>query len=598
MRSLLKNAKILFDPREIRKIFLLLIGMIIMAVLEVVGIASVIPFISIVSDPKVIHSNEYLSFFYQYFSFSQDYKFLIATGVFLFTILILSNAFKLFMSWNLISFTTNSTHVISARLLKLYLTQPYEFFLIRNTSDLSKNILSEVDRAIAGVVMPIMESISKIFIITFILLGLIIVDPVLAITTSLILGIVYLFIYVIVRNRLYRIGNSSTIAISECFKATNEAMLGIKELKLYGVDDKFYKKFFIPSAKQAKYKAKSSIISIFPSFALETIAFGGIVLIIIFMIGKNQTVGQVIPLLSLYALAGYRLLPALQALYRGLTNSRFNLPAFNILINDIVIASNEDYDRYIVDDTTPFKDNLRFNNVTYTYPESKTNVITNINFSIQSNTTVGFVGSSGAGKTTIIDILMGLLIPSDGQIEVDGSKLTSDNINNWQRNIGYVPQEIHLMDASIEENIAFSNDEFEIDRQQVIKVSKIADLHSFIEDLPNQYETNIGERGVKLSGGQRQRIGIARALYRDPSILVLDEATSSLDTITEQSVLNAINKLNHQKTIVIIAHRLSSLKCCDIIYMIDQGIVADKGNYDSLISQNNKFRKMAKSFRN
>ena len=566
-----------------------------MAILEVIGIASVIPFISIVSDSNVIHSNKYLSFFYQYFSFNDDHQFLIATGAFLLGVLIISNMFKLFMSWVLVSFTTKSTHLIASRLFRLYLNQSYEFYINRNSSELSKNVLSEVARAMSGVVMPIMESISKFMIIFFIIIGLIIVDPIMAITSILVLSFVYVLVYMFVRKNLYNIGIKSTVAISDCFKTTNEAMLGIKELKLYGLESKFYKRFFSPSEKQGKYKAQSSIISILPSFVLETLAFGGIVLIIIILIGKNQTVGQVIPLLSLYALAGYRLLPALQAIYRGLTNTRYNLPAFNILIEDISIASTElsHHEKNIA--TLPFKDSIRFKNVCFSYSGSRAQVLNDINFVIQSNTTVGLVGSTGAGKTTVVDILLGLLLSKSGQVEIDQALLTKKNIANWQKNIGYVPQDIHLIDATIEENIAFSSYSSEIDFEKIAEVSKIAELSSFVEDLPNQYKTNIGERGVKLSGGQRQRIGIARALYRDPSLVVFDEATSSLDGITEENVMNSINKLNHKKTIVIIAHRLSSLKRCDIIYMLEDGNIADKGSFEELIEKNDKFRRMAKT---
>jgi len=566
-----------------------------MAILEVIGIASVIPFISIVSDSSVIHSNKYLSSFYQYFSFNSDHQFLIATGAFLLGVLVISNMFKLFISWMLVSFTTRSSHLIASRLLRLYLNQPYEFYLNRNTSELSKNVLSEVSRAISGVVMPIMESISKFMIIFFIIIGLLIVDPIMAITCISVLGSVYALVYIFVRKNLYSIGVKSTIAISDCFKTTNEAMLGIKELKLYGLESKFYKRFFMPSEKQGQYKARSNIISIIPTFVLETLAFGGIVLIIIVLIGKNQTVGQVIPLLSLYALAGYRLLPALQAIYRGLTNSRYNLPAFNILIKDLSIASSESSQYANNIPVLPFIESIRFNNISFSYSETGVKVVNDMSFLIQSNTTIGLVGTTGAGKTTLIDILLGLLSPTGGQVEIDGLPLTEENIANWQKNIGYVPQDIHLVDATIEENIAFSDANSDINFEKVVEVSKMAELSNFIEHLPNHYKTNIGERGVKLSGGQRQRIGIARALYREPSLIVLDEATSSLDGITENTVMNAIHKLNHQKTIIIIAHRLASLKCCDTIYMLEEGKISDKGSYDELIENNDKFKKMCKT---
>ncbi len=584
---------ILFDSKERRSLVLTFFGMLIMGFLEVAGIASIAPFMAVVSNPEVIMTNDFLQFTYQLFDFHSENEYLVGLGVVVLVLLTFSNVFAAFMSWWMTYFVSMQAHRLAKRLLKQYLSQSYIFFLNRNTADLGKNILNEVNRSVSGVILPVLQVLSKL-VITFFVLGLLfVVNTVIAISVIVILGLSYGLIYKLVRKRLHRIGVLSSDAILQRFKVTNEAISGIKDLKLRGSEIEFVKRFSTPSKAHAEYSAQSTVISTLPRYILETIAFGGIVAIIIYMIASGSNSGKVIPVISLYALAGYKLLPALQQVYAGITQARYNLPALDILIDDFSSSCNETDLVKTTVETINFDKSLELKDIGFSYPNNKYPVIENLDLNILLHTTVGLVGPTGSGKTTLVDILLGLLPPESGHICIDGIEITLHNISAYQKNIGYVPQSIYLMDDSIERNIAFAIPDDEIDIDRVYKSAQLAELDVFIQSLPDGYQTIVGERGVRLSGGQRQRIGIARALYNDPEILVLDEATSALDGITENVIMGAIHNLSQKKTIIMIAHRISTLKECDVIYMLNNGRIIDSGTYEELMSNNMQFKKMA-----
>jgi ABC-type multidrug transport system fused ATPase/permease subunit len=305
---------------------------------------------------------------------------------------------------------------------------------------------------------------------------------------------------------------------------------------------------------------------------------------------------------SLYALAGYRLLPALQLVYRELTILKFTVPALNRLYEDISEQRTEFQNESEPDESsqalverlpTP-RQSIRLENITYTYPNAKTPTLSQLNISIAAQTTVGFVGKSGSGKTTAVDIILGLLKPEAGQLRVDGVAITAENYGAWQKILGYVPQHIFLSDESIAANIAFGVPRRRIDLQAVERAARIANLHDFIvSELPNGYHTLVGERGLRLSGGQRQRIGIARALYHEPKVIIMDEATSALDNMTELAVMDAVHNLDRSTTVILIAHRLTTVRDCDHIYLLDHGKVIGEGSYDELSTTHSRFRALA-----
>jgi len=588
-----EKINLLFTKAEFYKIGIIFLGVLIMSVLEVLGVASIAPFIGVVTNPSIIHHNEYLSFIYEYLDFSSDKSFIIATGAMVIFILVFSNSFNAFMTWKITMFSKMHGHMLSMRLLSRYLNQPYSFFLTRNTSDLGKNILTEITRCIDGAIFPALNIASKIIVSVFLLIFLLSIDPVLALVVSTVLCGSYLLIYKLVRRNLSTIGVNSTNAVLNRFKITNEALSGIKDIKLRGNENKFLQYFSIHSKNDAKYNAQSLLISTLPRYALETIAFSGIILIIIYFVSNDAKTDQLIPLLSLYALAGFRLMPAVQQIYSGFSQVKYNLPALLLLIEDLKLNNRNSGNIDVPVEHLVFKNEIKLESIDFSYPNTSKNILDDFSLSVSCNTTVGLIGTTGSGKTTIVDIILGLLEPSSGKFFIDDTELTSDELPRWKQKLGYVPQFVYLIDDTIESNIAFGLSENEIDLKQVKNAAKLAELDEFIMSLPMQYKTKVGERGVRLSGGQLQRIGIARALYYNPTVLIMDEATSSLDGNTEDVILEAIHNLGHKITIIMIAHRLSTLKECDVIHILKDGRIIESGNYEQLFKSNDEFRKLA-----
>jgi ABC-type multidrug transport system fused ATPase/permease subunit len=343
---------------------------------------------------------------------------------------------------------------------------------------------------------------------------------------------------------------------------------------------------------------RSNAISSLPRYALETLAFGGIIVLVIYLLNAKHGASTALPLVSLYALSGYRMMPALQQIFMNLSTIRFNVASLEKLSKDleksVEISSTMPVPPPIFN-PIPLSERLDLKGVVFFYPNRPDPVLNELSLMIKANTTVGIVGSTGSGKTTTLDILLGLLTPSSGQLLIDGVIIDSENVRNWQASIGYVPQQIMLLDNTILRNIAFGIPDAQVDFDSVVKAARLAHLNDFIQnDLPERYNTIVGDRGVRLSGGQRQRIGIARALYHDPSVLVLDEATSSLDNITENVIMEALNTLSHQKTIIMVAHRLSTVRECDVIIVMDKGRVSGYGTYAELLEHNSIFRHLSK----
>jgi ATP-binding cassette, subfamily B, bacterial PglK len=330
---------------------------------------------------------------------------------------------------------------------------------------------------------------------------------------------------------------------------------------------------------------------------MELIAFGAMISIILFHITTNDNINGILPLLSIYALAAFKLLPAFQQIYASIGQIKGNISAFESIKEDLLKTKNiseEIFKNEIQTKEINLKDQIHLNSIYFTYPNKQKAVLNNISLTIPSNSVVGIVGPSGSGKTTLIDVLLGLIQPEKGNLEIDKTIINKDNIVSWQKNIGYVPQDIFLSEESIAENIAFGIPKKLIDYERINKAIKLSHLDSLINSLEGGLSTMVGERGVQLSGGQRQRIGIARALYHKTNVFIFDEATSSLDGITEKSIMNAINDFKGNKTIILVAHRLKTIKNCDIIFFIEDGKLIDKGTYDELITKNLDFKKMTK----
>jgi len=461
--------------------------------------------------------------------------------------------------------------------------------LNRHSAELAKTILSEVGQVVGNGLKPLIDLIARTMIALTIIILLVITDPKLIMIVGFLFGGAYGLIFYYTRSYLKKIGNERLKNNELRFTAVNEAFGAAKEVKVGGLEKAYIKQFSQAAQNFAKTVASSQVIAQLPRFILEAIAFGGIILVILFMMTKKGSFNNALPILSLYVFAGYRLMPALQGIYNSFIQLTFIGPSLDKLYEDIKSLKpfnfNEDKNIILPNKQISLKD------VNYSYPNVSRTALKNISIKIPVKTTVGLVGETGSGKTTLVDIILGLLEAQQGTLEVDEKIITTQNVRSWQRSIGYVPQSIYLVDDSIAVNIALGSDYNDIDLKAVEKASKIANLHDFIiNELPNKYNTIIGERGVRLSGGQRQRIGIARAIYHNPQVLVLDEATSSLDNQTEKAVMDAVNNLTKDITIILIAHRLSTVKNCDKIFLLEKGELKNQGTFEELLNINENFR--------
>jgi ATP-binding cassette, subfamily B, bacterial PglK len=594
--KLLDKIKILFTKSELSKLALIFLGILLMGIFEVVGVSAIFPFIAVVISPESIYENVYLYEVYSYFNFQSEQSFIVFLGFLVIVTMFITNLYMAYMVSVITYFSNMQCHFISVRLLENYLMQNYNFFLNKNPSELTKNILVEVGRASKGFIMQSLIVFSKLIITFFLVLLLILVNPLMASIVATVLGGAYFLIYQIAKRRLQKLGEATSKRSYSFYKAINQAFAGIKDIKLHSLEKEFVRSFEIPSKELSGYAAQKTIITSIPRYLLEVIAFGGVIGIIIALIlitppGNDNTI---IPIISLYVLAGYRLMPALQQIYSGIGAMKYDYPALELIILDFEnsnIAAVKETNEVSIS----FKEKLEISELSFQYENSEKLVLDKLNLVVYPNTTVGIVGSTGSGKTTLVDIILGLLIQKSGSIFIDGLNLDKKTFHGWQEKIGYVPQSIYLTDDTIEANIAFASPSNEIDNDMIVKAAKMANLHEFITSLPDQYKTFVGERGVRLSGGQIQRIGIARALYDNPSVLILDEATSSLDNVTENIIMGSIGDLSHKKTIIMIAHRLSTLKECDVIHFMNNGKVIESGTYEYLVNNSMEFKKMTKN---
>ena len=582
--KIFKKLFFLLSPHERKRAGILLIMIIIMALLDMIGIASILPFIAVLTNPSLIETNIFLNTVYQAsikFGVETNQEFLFFLGVLVFLILITSLTFKALTTYVQVRFVYMQEYSIGKRLVEGYLHQPYAWFLSRHSADLGKTILSEVSQIIGNGIRPLMELIAKSILTIAIITLLFSIDPKLTLIVGLSIGLAYLLVFYFVRNFLNRSGKERLANNQLRFTAVSEAFGAIKEVKVGRLEKAYIQSFSNSSQNFARTIASSQVVAQLPRFILEAIAFGGILLMILYKMTQSGNFNDSLPIISLYVFAGYRLMPALQQIYTSLTQLTFVGPSIDKLHSDLKSLKplNINHD----EDVLTFNKEINLHHIHYNYPNTSRTALKDINLTIPLKSTVGLVGSTGCGKTTTINIILGLLEPQKGTLEVDGKVITEQNSRAWQRSIGYVPQHIYLSDDTVMANIAFGVEPKDINHDMIKKVSKIANLHQFVTDeLPKQYQTTIGERGVRLSGGQRQRIGIARALYHDPKVLILDEATSALDNQTEQAVMEAINNLNKKITIILIAHRLNTVKNCDIIYKLDKGQLISQGTYNEL----------------
>jgi ATP-binding cassette, subfamily B, bacterial PglK len=597
MMSIYKKLFDLLDAREKRRFYLLLVLIVINSVVETIGVASVLPFLAVLSDPSIVERHRILSVVHDWLGFQTEMSFQIFLGLVVLGVVVVGLVVRMCTLYALSRFSQMRCYSISTQLLSNYLNQPYVWFLNRHSSDLSKSILFDVEKVVNDAMVPAMRILAQTVSLLFLIALLFVVNPVVALAATILFCGLYLLIFLLVRRLLTRLGKVRLDANRERYQIAHEAIGGVKDVKLLGLEESYTARFRGPSRRFASTSSTSMVVGDAPRFLLEAVAFGGMVLLVLGLLVQGAgDLATLLPTLGVFGFAGLRMFPALQQIYSSLTRMRFVGPMLDNVHHDIIQTRRAPATRAKATQPKPLRlrDRLELTDVHYAYPNAERVALRGLTLTIEANTTVGIIGGTGAGKTTAVDIILGLLHPDQGQLCVDGTPITEQNLRGWQDVLGYVPQQIFLVDDTIAANIAFGVPSAKRDQAAIERAAKLAELHSFVsQELPKGYDTVVGERGVRLSGGQRQRIGIARALYHDPDVLLLDEATSALDNLTERAVMDAVHNLSRQKTVIMIAHRLSTVRNCDTIFLMEKGRVTDTGSYKNLIESSESFRRMA-----
>tara|TARA_X000000950_G_scaffold55651_1_gene66821 strand:+ start:847 stop:2631 length:1785 start_codon:yes stop_codon:yes gene_type:complete len=594
MFSRIKNLFLYLDKKQKKNFAILQLVVVLNSFLEILGVSSILPFISLVSNKNIVYENDTFSKIYIFFNFIDVNDFIIFSGFLVFFFLLISTLSSIVTIALLANFANQISAELSNRLFKYYIDQKWIYHLNTSSSLILNNIHSECSRVTGGIVDPLMQMISRICFSIPMCIGIFLVNPLVAIFGILIFLFSYFIIYKVIRKKVYNNGVILTKNSEEIYKIISEAFGGIKNVILSNSSFYFTEKFNSRSFALAKASALNKNLQSIPKFLIEFLAFGCVVILILFLYSNsNDNFQTVIPQIAFFALAGYKLIPSFQQIYMNITNIKANISALDSIENDL---RNSVENRIIEDEIKEnFKNfkNITLKNINFSFKKRKEFKISDLNLNVNAKSVVGIAGQSGSGKSTIINLILGLLEPSNGNIHIDDKILNNKNIKSWQKNIGYVPQSIFLCDGTLKENIGFGIDYKNIKDELVENAIKQAELSDFVNKLPEKLDTKIGERGVKLSGGQQQRVGIARALYHDPNILIFDEATSSLDEKTEKNIMNAINKFSRLKTIIIIAHRTNTLRKCDNIFIIENGSVVNEGNFESLFEKKTiyKFKK-------
>lgn len=595
MFKLIKNLFNLLSTNQRKRFYVLQFLVIVMSVFEILGVASIIPFMALVGDMSQLEQNTFFAEVYSQSGVASESQFVFYIGLCVLGLLFVSMIISIFTTWGLSMFANKIGTEIADRLYTYYLQKGWLFHASGSSAQLTKKIATETMRVTGAVLVPLMQMNSKVVLSLLMSLSIFFYDPKVALIGLSIFAISYFFLFKGVRNRL----NKNGIAISEVneerFRLMNEGFGGIKDLLLMGRDNDFINRFNRSGKTLAYSQGTNAALAQAPRYFVELLAFGSMIVLILYLIAShNGNLGMILPILSVYAIGIIKLLPAFQQIYSSIAIIKANIPAFESIQQDLHDSLHKESksQQFEQNNLNP-KHSISLENITFTYPNKEEPALNKLDMLIPSNSVIGIVGPSGSGKSTLIDILLCLIEPDNGNLKIDDEIINSQNRRSWQNTIGFVAQTIFLSEGTIAENVAFGIPEKQINLSQVQKVLKLAHLSDFISTLDQGIYTKVGERGVQLSGGQRQRIGIARALYHNAEVLVFDEATSSLDGITEKMIMEAIHNFSGKKSIILIAHRLKTVKKCDKIFFIDKGRVADQGTYQELVENNKHFKDMA-----
>ena len=591
MIKTIKNYIYILLPSE-QKLTLLLLFMTLIAVLmDIAGILSVLPFMYVLTDPSIIETSEILKTVFEIslnYGIKTNHQFLIFLGILILILLFISLSFKSFMIYFQNRFIEMRKFSLAQRLVQSYLHQPYLWFLNRHSSSLCKNILDESHTVITRGLYHLINLITQIIVVLVLISLSIIADPLISIVIGILFGSLYTLILILSKGIVSKFGNQRFNYNELLFKIINETFTAIKQIKISGIENIKIKTISKLGINLAKNSAFVGTVSAIPRYVIELLVFGGMLTLTLYLMTKEGTFEKALPTIVLYAIIGYKLMPALQSIFLSLTNLNYVAISVDKISKELKLV--KEFEILQKQERFQLNKSISLKKVFFKYPETSTNALNDINLNIKANSFFGIVGTTGSGKTTLVDIILNLLVADKGLLKVDNEPINNLNSRKWMKSVGYVPQNIFLIDDTFSANIALGINDEDIDQIQLEKVSKIAEIHNHIIAEPGKYETQIGEQGVRLSGGQRQRIGIARALYHDPKVLILDEATSALDNITQKSILNNLKSMKTDITIIMITHRLSTVKECDSIILMEKGEIKAQGTFEELLKRNDNFK--------
>ena len=569
--------------------------MLVGAGLETLGVGLIPPFVALLGNPEIIEQQRVLSWLYSQSGATSHQIFLLWVSVALLAIYLVKNAYLALLTYWQYHFLYAKQVSLSSRLLRSYLHSSYTFHLQRNSADLVRNVTSEITQIFVGVLVPMLTFFTEMMVLVCIATLLAIAEPLSSAIAALFLGGSIFWLNATIRKQMSGQGLIRQEEGGRMIQWVNQGLGGIKETKVLGRETFFLEAFTKSAQAFSKANLFAGLANQLPNLFIDTILIASVLLIVIFSLLQGRAIQSILPMLSLFAIAALRLMPSAKRIISTITNIRYSRNAVDLIYQDLI-------DLEILAQDIPASNNsqLHFQNlielkdIHYQYPNASKASLSGLSLSIKKGEAIAFIGASGSGKTTLVDVILGLLTPSQGEVLVDGKNILAD-LGSWQRQIGYIPQSIYLSDDTIRHNIAFGLMPNAIDDNQVWAAIKSAQLEELVDSLPDQLDTLVGERGIRLSGGQRQRIGIARALYHNPEIIIMDEATAALDNTTEREFMQALEAMSGHKTMIMIAHRLSTVKNCDRLYLIKNGTVADVGDYKELVSRNEEFQVMAKT---
>lgn len=580
MRSPLQKIAAILSPAELRAASVLFVMMLLGMVCETLGVGLIVPVLSLITDPGMTTKVPAIADLVGHLGIDDTASLIAVAMLALVAVYALRTSFLALLAWKQAQFTFGIEASLSSRLFNGYLRQAYTFHMQNNSARLIRNVTGEISQFTTALTSAAIL-LSELLVMAGIGGLLIWREPLGALVVFLALGLAGGIFYGSIRRWLLKWGAARQFHEARRLQQLQQGLGGIKEVKIAGREQEFVDVYALHMNQSSRIGRTQSVLQAMPRLWLELMAVTGLAVLVISMLLQGQPVAGLVPTLGLFAAAAFRLMPSVNRILNALQTLRFNLPVVETLYAEREFLGGSG--KRAIAAPMSFAERLELRDLHFGYPGVQRPAVNAVNLTVRKGAVVGFIGGSGAGKSTIIDLILGLLSPQRGAIAVDDVDIR-DNLRGWQDRIGYVPQTIFLTDDTIRNNIAFGVLEHEIDDAAVTMALAAAQLSDFIATLPDGQETLVGERGVRLSGGQRQRIGIARALYHNPDLLVLDEATSALDTETERQVMSSVFALKGQKTVLIVAHRLSTVEGCDCIFRIENGCVVASGSPEAVLA--------------